>query len=319
MSCKILLFPIAVLCLVAYGQTGAEPPSAPPAAPAQSRQGTGVVAPTTPVQPIPLGNGLALYGGTVGYYGEGAAAGGPVLNAPAVSLESPVTTAGISNAGWAGISNNPANALPEASSPEPMAGFAPAISTGNAAAPYGNAAPETAVTNAEEATAGSEPRRYDFGPSYFGDYPGDAGQARSVAGMSLAQIAEYYKAIEARMTVRTYTNADIHPASSYQPPPNLSLSHEDNLMAINRPPEPPAQNSVPNATASNREMVPSQAAAAPGESQQQQPSSQSSNTKGLPASSSPLPLLGLLGVMAAGIGLWLRGLRSRKRGPASRT
>jgi hypothetical protein len=314
MSRKILFFSIAVFCLVAYGQTGAPSSSAPPAVPAQSWQGTGVVAPATPVQPIPRGNGLALYGGIVGYYGESAAAGGPVLNTPVVSLESPVTTAGISNAGRAGISNNPANAFPQASSPEPIAGFAPATPTGNAAAPYGNAAPETAVTSAEETTAGSEPRRYDFGPSYFGDSPRNAG---STSDMSLAQIAEYYKALEAKkMTIRTYTNADIHPASSYQPPAHHSLSHEDNLMAVNRPPETPAQNSVPNAaqTASNREMVPSQAAAAPGESQQQQPSSQSSKTKQLPTSSSPLPLLGLIGVIAAGIGLLLKGLSSHKRG-----
>jgi hypothetical protein len=95
------------------------------------------------------------------------------------------------------------------------------------------------------------------------------------------------------------------------------LSHKNNLMAINRPPEPPTQNSVPNAdqTASNRGMVPPQAAAAPGESrQQQQPGSESSKTKGLPASSSPLPLLGLLGVIATGVGFWLRGLKSQKRG-----
>jgi len=316
MSRKILLFPIAVLCLAAYGQTGAQSSSAPPAVPAQSWQGTGVVAPATPVQPIPRGNGLALYGGIVGYYGESAAAGGPVLNTPVVSLESPVTTAGISNAGRAGISNNPANALPQASSPEPIAGFAPATPTGNAAEPYGNAAPENAVTNGPDTTAGPEPRRYDFGPSYFGDHPENAGQADSTAGMSLAQIAEYYKALEAKMTVRTYTNADIHPASSYQPPAHHSLSHEDNLMAVNRPPETPAQNSVPNAaqTASNREMVPSQAAAAPGESQQQQSSPQRSETQGLPASSSTLPLLGLLGVIAIGVGLWLRGLRAQKRG-----
>jgi hypothetical protein len=314
MSRKILLFPIAVLCLAAYGQTGAQSSSAPPAVPAQSWQGTGVVAPATPVQPIPRGNGLALYGGIVGYYGESAAAGGPVLNTPVVSLESPVTTAGISNAGRAGISNNPANALPQASSPEPIAGFAPATPTGNAAEPYGNAAPENAVTNGPDTTAGPEPRRYDFGPSYFGDHPENAGQADSTAGMSLAQIAEYYKALEAKMTVQTYTNADI-PAPSRQTPANHSRSEEDHWVATNRLPEPPVRNTgeTPTATAPESTAPPG-AAATPSSSEQQQSSPQRSETQGLPASSSTLPLLGLLGVIAIGVGLWLRGLRAQKRG-----
>jgi len=174
MSRKVLLFSMVVICVMAYGQTQ-------PANTLQSSTAT-VVIPAYPPQPIPLGNGLGWNGGTVGYYGEGVS-GGALLNTPAVALDSPQPTAGISDAGRAGISNSPA-------------------STASPNVFYSSMGPESPAASARPPHG-----RYDFAPTFYSNEVGG-----SAPGPSLAEVAAHYRALQATIKLRTYTNADVHPA-----------------------------------------------------------------------------------------------------------
>ncbi len=281
MSCKVLLLAVLTLSVLAFGQAGARPDSAMPqpsspnaTAPSGNRFG--------------VGNSLAWYGGTVGYYGEGAA-GGVLLTTPTASFDSPMPTAGISDAGRAGISNfNPVNTSVQSSEGSPTL-------------VYTNIQPEIPATvNPATSAVSAQPQAADYGPSYFSNEGG--GRAEAVSSLSLAEIAERYRDAQGTQTVRTYTNASVRPAGNVADAENV-------LLARNAPPALPqgTAGAGPTETASNRpsSALP-QGANGAGQPEQKSQSAQ------LPASATVLPLLGLVGLMSVGLGLWLKGL-SRSR------
>lgn len=259
MSHKVLLVSFLALSLMAFGQTGA------------------VNQPTTSqpqVQPVPAGSGLSSTGGTVGYYGEGVAASGPLLTTPTASFDSPLPTAGISDAGRAGISDStPINA-----------GVQTTLNSSTLV--YSSVGTESAATVNPATSAVSEPGR-DLGPSFFSETIG----GNEANGPSLAEIADRYRNLQGTQTLKTYTNADVRP-------PRTAAAEEERLLAANRPPALPAAPSQPNASTAQ-----SAGDTAPAQSP--------SGNERLPASGSPLPLLGLIGLMSTGAGLWLRGTRRR--------
>jgi hypothetical protein len=253
---------------------------------ASTNAGTGVAA--NPVQTIPLGNGLGWSGGTVGFYG-GSPAGGALLSTPTLTLESPQPTTGISDAGRAGISDagragisnsNPANESVQGANMM-SSSIEPEISAPANPAPL--------------ATKSKQPV-YDLGPSFFSNEIGS-----HASRLSLAEVADRYRVLQAKTTLRTYTNADVHPALS-------TADQENRLLALNKPlvlPQTvagaPTTSTRPAIAASQQPTGPSAEAA--------KDLTQSDGPKEMPASASPLPLLGLLGMICIGLGLWLRGSR----------
>jgi len=212
--------------------------------------------------------------------------------APGVAT-GPGAEAGISLAGRAGISLEQPLQLGVQSTLAPSwpvnayAGY----NVGNAAGIYG--APEAA--SAEAAAPSVASVTHDFGPSY----PAGGGPQASAA--SLGEVAAYYKANQ-QQNVRTYTNADAQrlagtvtipgttaggtppvvasqPAETRQPP-----SNEPQTLAANAPPPEIAREAPPSTTSETHE-----------------------GKAALPATSTLLPLLGLLGIVSGALGLWLRG------------
>jgi hypothetical protein len=266
MSRKVLLFAMVVICLTAFGQTGASNPQ--PASTSQT---------STPVylpQPIPIGNGLSWNGGTVGYYGEGVA-GGILMSTPQATLDLPQPAAGISDAGHAGISNY--------QSSQSM------LSGSNVV--YTSVGPELSPMGTMPAPTSPEQRSYDFGPSFYSNQVGGL-----APGQSLAQVAEHYRALEATLKLRTYTNADVRP-------PRNSAEVSNGLLAENKPPVLPLMASAPAVPASHPAVAPTETTA---QNQETQPQAQG-GTNRLPATASPLPLLGCMGLVMTGLGLCLKG------------
>ncbi|HEU4416418.1 MAG TPA: hypothetical protein VFT65_16635 [Candidatus Angelobacter sp.] len=264
--------------------------------------------------------------------------GGPIVSTPTASLPTPAPSAGISDAGRAGISlNNETNSVPASETVEPANGMVNATAgTANTAVP------------ANEATPSS-----DLAPST------SVGEslAAPAAPMSVAEISSRYKSNKgSTQNARMLTNDDVR---------QMLTSRTGVTMAKNMPPLGPgmpsgatqsadsqtaatqsasAQNSAqptntsPNAAA---QAVPSsasgaqQAQAAGAEQRQNQPASAGGNSAGtetnatnattpqiqnqqsndaaggarLPATSTFLPLLGVLGLASGGIGLWFRRFR----------
>jgi len=271
-------------------------------------------------------NGQVLpAGSSVVVVGQG---GGPVLGTPAATFATPTGTAGISLADRAGISLH-----------TPSVTVAPG--TGESFPVYSNTnmPSEGFQPEIEEATpalqSGTEPLISDFvpGSSYGGAaYVGAAhagskagATAAGVAGMpSLGEIAAKYKA-ERPQNVRTYTNADaerlsnnvdVHGVNMNPVTAQAAQPASQTQMAGTQSPAPPstqqlAANARPSpgtpagtsATAYS-EPATSQSATTPQISQAK--TSKSHDRNRLPASSTLLPLVGVLGLGCGVLGLWLR-------------
>lgn len=260
---KVLLVSVLAVSLMAFGQTSVvnQPQS----------------------QPVPAGSGLSSTGGTVGYYGEGVGLAGPLLTTPTAGFDSPQPTAGISDAGRAGISDStPTNEGVQAT-------------LNNSTLVYSSAGVEGPATVNPATSAVTETRSRDLGPSFFSEKIGPS----EASGPSLAEIADRYRN-QGTQTVRTYTNADVRPA-------HTTAADEERLLAANKPP------ALPQAMAKEAAQTP---ASAPQSTAATQPAQSPSGNEHLPASASPLPLLGLLGLLSTGAGLWLRGTSHRIIGKA---
>lgn len=282
---KVLLISMLVVCLGAFGQTSADSSNSQPAIPSQTETPTSpnTIGTTYPAQSFPLGNGLGWSGGTVGYYGEGPA-GGALLSTPTASFDSPPPTAGISMAGRAGISDS-----------SPVSSVLQSSATTSTLV-YTNIAPEIAagVSPATSAVSSVKPA-YDLGPSFFSNQIGQNGGIPS--GITLAQVADRYRAMATTASLRTYTNADVRPART-------TAEAENALLASNKPPVfPQAMATTPRPSAST--AVPVETAQ---NSQNQAPVGRQNE---LPASASPLPLLGLMGLISLGLGMVLWGSSHR--------
>lgn len=217
-----------------------------------------------------------------------APAGGPLLSTPEASFASPLPTAGISDAGRAGISDS-----------APLNTGVPST-LGSATMVYLNV-PENVVANGETvnpAMAAVSPERAHndllTSPSF------STIGAPASNGMSLGEIAALYRARQTAQNIRTYTNADV---------PRENAGNLTNiLLAENKMPAPPQSAATTPSTPPARTRQATSAQTDASATAPQVPATQSEN-KSLPASASILPLLGLLGLVSTGIGLVVSGKR----------
>ncbi|HET9840284.1 MAG TPA: hypothetical protein VFR84_18800 [Candidatus Angelobacter sp.] len=227
--------------------------------------------------------------------------GGAILTTPTATLSSPAPTAGISDAGRAGISaNTPVNSGVQ-SNPENYTNGAAVNSGVNISA--GGTVPERATN--------------DMGPSFYSD-----GVGGSANGPSVAEVAAQLKS--SKMNARVLTNDDVQ---------KMVADKTGVTMAKNMPPLGPgatpqsgatSQASAQSAQGNSSTAQPGQAGAAESQSSSAEPAGgtattpqinqnqQSNDAQGrskLPATSTLLPLFGLLGLVSGGLGFLMRKMR----------
>ena len=242
----------------------------------------------------------------------------PMLVTPTARFDSPAPAAGISNAGRAGISVNTPGATGVTSTLPPSTmvytNMEPAVAT-PATAP--------ATAPAEVAPSGESGGRAinDMGPSYYSD------ALPAPATVSLGEVAAKLKASKGSVNARMLTNDDIG---------KMAGSQTGVTLAKNMPPLGPAvaglmvpQQSAPGGQAAPGGTVSQAGTTPPAAGTQVQPTApnanaanattpqinqqpQANDTQGagrLPATSTLLPLLGILGAMSGAAGLWFRRFR----------
>jgi hypothetical protein len=253
---------------------------------------------------------------------------------PTAAFDTPAPTVGVSNAGRTGISNNAplSNGALSVTPPSSIAftSAAPVVTTGTAAAETSTGLAAEPVNQAS-ATG-------DFGPSYFA---GAESAASTTGPMSVAELATQYKSRQGSSNAHTYTNADIEQlvnkksgvvlannssqawvtsgsASSQAQPaqPQPSITANSNAPAALQRPESTlpgsdaqtAQNTAPAPQPTSQVSEENQnSATTPRINQpQSQPGSREGETKSLPATATLLPLLGLIGILTGGFGLFYR-------------
>lgn len=264
---------------------------------------------------------------------------GPLGNgqvaASTVAFASPAPAAGISQAGFAGISDH--TPLPQGV----QSTLGPSTVVYSSVAPtmiYSNT-PAVGAAGTSEATPATTSTS-DLSPSAFaGDNLSGPPPSRN-ASLSLGEVSAQNKARNGAQQARSYTNADVQFLISRRGVGNI-------MEAANRPPsgviasaQNPAQNPAPSSSQSASQPATSQttpaAAASSANSNQGQPNSSTNapssnevqrnagttpqisqpqpaqtqeNTQQLPATSTILPLLGLIGLATSGVGLWVRRAR----------
>ncbi len=259
--------------------------------------------------------------------------GGPLLVTPSAAFPNPVPTAGISNAGRAGISNstNGIEATTTPSSPATMV-TTPSASLSESTPEPTNQAPANELGVSPAATN-------DAGTTFIGGPSDESGPST----VSLAEVSSRYKAEKGTRNARLLSNEDVQ----------AMLNNKSGVtMAKNMPPLGPgaleqsesaqnagsqlatqsAQSAQPNAStnqqgqvASGQTGTPPPAPAGTGQSadtsanaensttpqiNQNQQSNDAQGSRRLPATATFLPLLGLLGLVSGGIGFWFRKFRS---------
>ena len=255
--------------------------------------------------------------------------GGPILVTPSAAFPNPIPTAGISNAGRAGISNatNGIEATTTPSSPATMV-TTPSASLSESTPEPTNQAPVNELGVSPAAAN-------DTGTSTF---IGGASDESAPSTISLAEVSSRYKAEKGTRNARLLSNEDVQ----------AMLNNKNGVtMAKNMPPLGPgaleqsgsaqpatqsAQSTQPNASTNQQGQVangqtgtPPPAQAATGQSadtsanaensttpqiNQSQQSNDAQGSRRLPATATFLPLLGLLGLVSGGIGFWFRKFRS---------
>lgn len=222
--------------------------------------------------------------------------GGPILVTPSTGFPNHVPAAGISNVGRAGISN---------ATNEIETTTAPATPS----APLSESTNQTPVP--------------DLGPSTFVGGPAEESAPSTI---SLAEVSSRYKAEKGTRNARVLSNDDVQ----------TMLNNKSGVtMAKNMPPlgpgtleqrapaqnagvgqtSQPSQSSTPGTSASSgRDQTSAPNTAAENSTTPQINRNQQSNdaqgSRRLPATATFLPLLGLLGLVSGGIGLWFRKFRN---------
>lgn len=253
---------------------------------------------------------------------------------PSASFSAPAPTAGISNAGRAGISNSAPlpTTVPSLSNTVVYVTQPPVetVTTGVPAANGENTAnnPATSVPSAapsEVAPGNNESGGRtvnDMGPSYYADtLPGaDNG--------SLGELSAHYKALKGATNARMLTNDDVQqmvankngvtvaknmpplgpgsqvqsgqsqPAGSQSAPQNAQSTQQQQNAANGQGGTPPPASSGVSAENSTTPQI-----------NQNQQSNDAHGSRRLPATATILPLLGLLGLVSGGIGFWFRKFR----------
>jgi len=275
---------------------------------------------TTQANPDTLNNGTPVNTGVVS---GGFVTGSGVLSTPTGMFAAPAPTAGISDAGRAGISSaSPVNAGVE-SSMEPST----MVLT--------NVPPVNPSGVNPTAVAASGRMINDMGPSFYSDVI-----ERPNTGVSLAEIAMHYKQARTGVNARMLTNDDVQKmvdnrtgvTTAANMPPlgpggaapsaaaqrSTSPSQPQNAPAPSQTAQGGTQAGQPTQAQPQTETAPSssaaQGSATAGASTTPQinPNQQSNDTQGkskLPATATFLPLLGLLGLVSGGIGLLVRKFR----------
>lgn len=243
----------------------------------------------------------------------------PMLVTPTASFDSPAPTAGVSNAGRAGISvSNPANTGVTSTLPP-------------STLVYTNVQPEVAApvpASAPPEAAGNESggrQINDMGPSYYSDaLPG-------ASNVSLGEAAARFKASKPAVNARMLTNEDVGKMAATQtgvtlaknmPPLGPSVAGLMGQPQGGSAQAGPTQNTTANqqgqkgATAQAGTPPPpptgqeaSSSNATTPQINQKQQSNDAQGSSRLPATSTLLPLLGILGAVSGGIGLWFRRFR----------
>jgi hypothetical protein len=244
--------------------------------------------------------------------------GGPILVTPSAGFPNPVPTAGISDAGRAGISNA-ANGIETTTVPSSPATI---VSTPSA--------------SLSESTNLSEPANQtpvtDLGSSTF---VGGSAEESAPGTISLAEVSSRYKAEKGTRNARVLSNEDVQTmlnnksgvtmAKNMPPlgpgaleqsgqgaePQNTTQSAQSTQQRnastdqqgqvasgqTGTPPAPAGQ-SANNSTSAENSTTP--------QINQNQQSNDAQGSRRLPATATFLPLLGLLGLVSGGIGLWFR-------------
>ena len=237
-----------------------------------------------------------------GFVTNGPASGGVLLSTPMISFPSPVPTAGISDAGRAGISSNTS--------------LSGTQGIGETVLPNGMIVNPAALN-------GSGRLITDVGPSEF---IGAVNQGAPAP--SLAEVAAQFRAQKGSQNARTLTNDDVQrmignntnaqstPVASNMPPPGMPVPAQAQTGST-------SQSSASNAAATQQQNAPAQSTNNQSGAATQSTQNASSSTtpqinqgragnnenSHLPATSTILPLLGLLGVASSGVGLWYRKYR----------
>ncbi len=271
---------------------------------------------TNTAAPVP-GTGYVNNGGYVTTAGNGQ------LVTPQAAYGTPAPTAGISNGDRAGITNN---APIQSSALVPSEPQVIGVIENAPTVPLG-AAPSTYTGNGNANAENSAGPTNDLGPSYFSNTP-----AAMSPEASLAEVAAQYRARHGSTTAHRYTNADIAQLrnqgtgivleTSTPPSPAASGGRQTTATATQapqpappvtvaqaQPPTPGPQQPAPSAPQSNPQPQQGNTGTTP-QINQPPANSTSENTSRLPATSSFLPLLGLLGLASGGVGLWFRRRRA---------
>lgn len=255
---------------------------------------------------------------------------------PSATFAAPAPTAGISNAGRAGISNSaPLPTTLPSLSPTVVYVTQPPVETVTTGVPAANAentannpaAGATSAAPSEVAPGNNESGGRtvnDMGPSYYAD------ALPSADNGSLGELSAHYKALKGTTNARMLTNDDVQ---------QMVANKNGVTVAKNMPPLGPgalvqsgqAQDAGSQPATQNAQSTPQQGQNAansqggtppPASSgvsaensttpqiNQNQQSNDAQGSRRLPATATILPLLGLLGLVSGGIGFWFRKFRS---------
>jgi hypothetical protein len=267
---------------------------------------------------------------------------GPGPATPTTTFAAPPPTAGISDAGRAGISNLAPlpSTLPGQSSTvvyvtEPPVETIIPGAPGAPSAVVGNSIAGAPLAVASPANDSGGRTMNDLGPSYYSD-------ALSGGTTSLGELSAHYKALKTTVNARVLTNDDIKQmvgnknglTMAKNMPPLRPGSLEQGGQAQNTgsqasaptaqaqqqtPANPPAQSATGSQTGTPPKPASKDQSAGAGVSaenpttpqiNQNQQSNDAQGSRRLPATATFLPLLGLLGLISGGIGLWFRKFRN---------
>jgi hypothetical protein len=278
-------------------------------------------------QTVSPGPGLQSNNGyVIGPSGNGQVA------ASTVTFASPVPTAGISEAGIAGISDH----TPIQQGVQSTLGPSTIVYTSAPPTVFYTGQPATNSAVASEVA--TESASHDLGASF---YSGAANAVSLAAGMnassSLGEVAVQNKTRNGAQHARSYTNADVQKLLSRNGPGNVMEAANrapsgvpapaQNTQAASSSPQnvgQPAQNSsntpaegspgvgqgADNQAQQNTQSSAGNAGTTPQIRQAQPTDMQENSSQQLPATSTFLPLVGLIGLASSGVGLWYR--KSRK-------
>jgi hypothetical protein len=255
--------------------------------------------------------------------------GGLVLVTPSAGFPNPVPSAGISEAGRAGISNA-TNGIENTTAPSSPATL---VTTPSASLPEStNQAPSNEIGVSEpNESATSQPNATDVGSSTFVGVSEESASGTT----SLAEVSSRYKAEKGARNAKVLSNEDVQAMLSNksgvtmaknmppleqngqataaqtqstqtaqqntQPPTSNSQAQSASGQTGTPPPAPAEQSAKPPTNAENSTTP---------QINQNQQSNDAQGSRRLPATATFLPLLGLLGLVSGGIGLWFRKFRS---------